>query len=250
VSLLASGLAACVLLAVSACGGGHSTAASVVLRGHGSRTVGPFTLRQDSDLVWSCARCDFFAIEAPRNSVYDFLPVNVLGAAGGTSFLEPGRFRGVKVTADGADAQPAWTITFTPANPRPIRSSYRLDGRGTENLAPFTLAHASIATWSCRCGKSFELTSDSNPLLSVHSARSHGRTRLPAGRYAKVSVTAEDRWTVEISPAPPLTPRQVYGILLHSAFPDSSLPAHFYSPTVRAHKETRAEHQYLANANL
>lgn len=79
---------------------------------------------------------------------------------------------------------------------------YSLSGPGSENLAPFTLANASLASWTSRCRTlPFTLTSGTNPLLSVHGGRSRGWTRLPAGRYAAVSVVAGDRWTLEIPAA-------------------------------------------------
>lgn len=134
--LLSSGLAASLFLAVAACSSGHRTSGAVVLRGHGSQTVAPFTLSQNSDLIWSCPRCSFFSIEAPHASVYDLLPVNVLRATRGTSFLEAGRFKGVQITAEGMDARPRWAVTLTRATARPIRSSTPFQGPARRTLRP------------------------------------------------------------------------------------------------------------------
>ena len=71
---------------------------SYTITGVGGQNVAPFTLTHDSDVIWSCAGCKgsnfVFSTESD-------IPVNALGPVKGKSFLEQGRYTGVRVTATG-----------------------------------------------------------------------------------------------------------------------------------------------------
>ena len=167
---------------------------NVVLRGVDSQNLAPFTLAKDSNVLWSCPSCsgDNFIMETAEEPGV----INALGPTRGLSFLPHGHYTGVSVVGSGN-----WTITITPARPRPVKSSYMLTGVDSTNLRPFTLTHASKVVWSCpACASSnfiFE-TSESPGIVNALN-HTHGNSYIPKGHYTGVSVDGAGAWSIRIT---------------------------------------------------
>ena len=71
---------------------------SYTITGVGGQNVAPFTLTDDSDVIWSCAGCKGKNFVVSTDSD---IPVNALGPVKGKSFLEKGRYTGISVIATG-----------------------------------------------------------------------------------------------------------------------------------------------------
>jgi hypothetical protein len=172
-------------------GGREASKLPFVLRGVDSQNLPPFTLPADTSILWTCAGCggQNFIVSTDNGGV-----VNALGPVRGSSFLPAGRYGSVNVIGTGA-----WTIRFTAATKRPVRSSYTLSGVDGSNVKPFTLTHGSRVTWSCpRChGQNFIFSTGQGGVVNALGP-THGSSYMDRGRYTDVSVIASGPWTITI----------------------------------------------------
>jgi hypothetical protein len=186
--------AAVVALATSATvasGGSGRVVGPITLRGTDGQNVRPFTLKADSNIAWRCSGC------AGSNFIFatdQGIPVNALGPTRGKSFLQKGRYTGLRVIASGT-----WSIRITRAPRRPVRSSYVLTGTDGQNLAPFVLTHDSDVSWSCpSCSDANFIFSTDQDIAVNALGPTKGKSFLQRGRYTGVSVVADGRWKIVI----------------------------------------------------
>lgn len=122
------------------------------------------------------------------------IPINALGPTSGKSFLEKGRYTDVSIIATGP-----WTITITPAPPRPQRKTFVFSGVDGMNLPSFVLKKGAKVKWSAPDGadSNFILSTDQDLVVNALGPVK-GKSYMSPGLYTGVSVTATGPWTIRV----------------------------------------------------
>lgn len=174
--VVALGFATLTTLAASAAPSQASGASRVIrFSGHNVKGLRHFRVAVPSTMFWTNSG-SFFQVSNHGGISHDGLVTSQ--AHRGTTYVQPGRYDQLRVTALGD-----WTITIRPGVEK-VAPPFRFSGSGAQELPPFRLQSGKTIYWT-NSGTRFQIypswRSGSNGVISSPGHR--GSRHLPAGSY-------------------------------------------------------------------
>jgi hypothetical protein len=171
--LVALSLATVALLAAS--GTGSAGTRVIKFKGHGPMVLPHFRVAAPSTAYWTNSG-SYFQVVSYGGYCSDGAVASQ--AHQGTSYYPAGRYPDLRVRAIGD-----WTITIRPGVER-VGTPIRFTGSGERALPPFLLRSAKTMYWK-NAGSVFQIyaADQASAAGTVSTEYTHGKLRLPAGRY-------------------------------------------------------------------
>jgi hypothetical protein len=191
--LVAFALATVTLLAAS--GTGSAGTRVIKLKGHGPKVLPHLRVTAPSTLYWTNSG-SFFQILSSGGYCSEGAVASQ--AHRGTSYYPAGRYQDLRVAAIGD-----WTITIRSGLER-VGTPVGFSGSGERALPPFVLRSAKTMYWR-NAGSIFQIyaADQASAAGTVSTQYTHGKKRLPAGRYrffvnATESDEPDGHWRISI----------------------------------------------------